>query len=264
MSYDQLATFLAVADRLAAMDDDTRPEAAPTLTKRDALVFLTLADAGLRPGEALALRWEDIDVAGRLVHVERAVSGGIVKATKTEETRFIDLSRRLADALDRWQAQAEADALVDGRDVSLWVFPSRTGEPLEVRSLAKRFRAVLRAAKLPKSRLYDLRHTYATQLLESGAPITYVADQLGHTKPTTTLTYYAHWLPRGDRVLIDRLIDARSAANATVPADLWHQVGTNFDDRGNELAQVREILGEPSGTRTQDPLIKSQVLCHLS
>src|SRR6266511_4336111 len=53
--------------------------------------------------------------------------------------------------------------------------------------VAKTFRSVLQVAGLPRFRLYDLRHTFATHLLMQGAPITYVAAQLGHTKPTTTL-----------------------------------------------------------------------------
>ena len=67
------------------------------------------------------------------------------------------------------------------------------------------WRRVLRQAKLPGFRLYDLRHTFATGLLAQGAPITYVAAQLGHAKPTTTLQWYAHWLPRADKHWVDAL-----------------------------------------------------------
>jgi integrase len=76
---------------------------------------------------------------------------------------------------------------------------------LRAPDVARQFQSLLRRAGLPKFRLYDLRHSYASQLLSSGAPITYVADQLGHSKPTTTLLFYAHWLPAGDKRHIDRL-----------------------------------------------------------
>src|SRR5439155_8141634 len=69
-------------------------------------------------------------------------------------------------------------------------------------------------AGLPRFRLYDLRHTFATHLLAQGAPITYVAAQLGHAKPTTTLTYYAHWIPSGDKRYIERLERLRTAIPA--------------------------------------------------
>jgi hypothetical protein len=59
------------------------------------------------------------------------------------------------------------------------------------------------------------RHTFATELLAQGAPITYVAAQLGHTKPTTTLQWYAHWLPRGDKHWVDALDRAESQARGS-------------------------------------------------
>ena len=172
--------------------------------RRDAVLFLTLADAGLRPGEALALRWDDVDAVGRAVRVSRAVSAGEIKATKTGGLRDVDLTARLAAALSGWQAAQEAEALVDGRDPSPWVFPGGT-EPLDAETAARRFRAILTRAGLPRFRLYDLRHSFATHLLGDGAPITYIAAQLGHAKPSTTLQFYAHWLPRGDKAWADRL-----------------------------------------------------------
>jgi integrase len=151
LSHEQLATLLATARARSS--------------RRDYTLFLTLADTGLRPGEALALRWEDVDDVARSLRIERAVSGGRVKATKTEETRIVDLTPRLAEALSQWQAEAEAQALMAGHDISPWVFPSDAGTPLDANRVAKRFRSLLRVAGLPHFRLYDLRHTYATDLL---------------------------------------------------------------------------------------------------
>src|ERR1700676_5269961 len=65
-------------------------------------------------------------------------------------------------------------------------------------------------------RLYDLRHTFASHLI-ANAPITYVAAQLGHADSTTTLRWYARWLPKSGRSYVDSL--------DTGPT--WHQVGTN-------------------------------------
>ncbi len=239
MSYDQLATFLATATTRVA--------------RREATMFLALADAGLRPGEVLALRWTDFDPADRTLLIERAVSCGRVGPTKTDEIRTVDVTSRLAEALSGLQASTEADALIANRDPSPWMFPSSANTPLDAWAVAKVFRSVLRAAGLPRFRLYDLRHTFATHLLSQGAPITYVAAQLGHAKPTTTLMYYAHWLPSGDKRYIDRLEALRIASGSKVVA---------APEEG-EL-QVREKSGGPSGTRTPDPLIKSQLLCQLS
>ena len=60
-------------------------------------------------------------------------------------------------------------------------------------------------AKLEGFRLYDLRHTFASQLLAQKAPITYVAAQFGHARPTTTLQFYAHWIPSGAKRFVDGL-----------------------------------------------------------
>lgn len=67
--------------------------------------------------------------------------------------------------------------------------------------MTKAWRRVLKKVKRPAFRLYDLRHTFAITLLAEGAPLTYVAAQMGHTKPTTTLLWHAHWLPRGGQAL---------------------------------------------------------------
>jgi integrase len=198
LTYEQLATFLATAQK--------------RLSRREAAMFLLFADAGPRPGEALAVRWEDFDANARTLAIERAVSHGEVGPTKTDEIRVVDLTPRLAAALGDLQADTEKDALLAGADPCPWIFPSSTGTPLDPSAVAKTFRGVLRAAGLPRFRLYDLRHTFATHLLMQGAPITYVAAQLGHAKPTTTLTYYAHWIPSGDKRHIDRLEAIRSAA----------------------------------------------------
>jgi integrase len=198
MSVEQLQVFLQAAAT------NSHPE-----------LWLTLADAGLRPGEAFALHWDDVDLAGRTFHIHRAVArGGRIKSTKTGETRYVDLTPRLAAALDALQTKVEAEALAAGRDVNPLVFPNENGKPMDDINVARRFRALLVRAGLPKFRLYDLRHTFGTHLLSMNAPITYVAAQLGHSKPTTTLLHYAHWIPRGDRALADKLEALRTQAQA--------------------------------------------------
>jgi len=63
----------------------------------------------------------------------------------------------------------------------------------------------LRVCEISDHRVYDLRHTFATLLLSKGAPITYVASQLGHANPNTTLRWYAHWLPTDAARYVDFL-----------------------------------------------------------
>src|SRR5215470_2814748 len=80
---------------------------------------------------------------------------------------------------------------------------------LDESRVRKAFSQALRRAKLPSFRVYDLRHTYASLLLAQNAPITYVSAQLGHTDATTTLRWYARWIPRTDKRAVDALDDAR-------------------------------------------------------
>ncbi len=198
LAREQLAQFLATAE--------AEPE-----TRRDHPCFLTLARAGLRPGEARALKWEDIDLQGHKITVERSLTiGGRLKTTKTGESRVVDMSEALARTLRRLQAQRKAETLKRGwSQVPEWVFCSTAGTPLDHAHLVKVFKRVLKNASLPLNhRVYDLRHTYATLLLAGGVPITYVAAQLGHAKPTTTLAHYAHWINSGGERLVDVLDEA--------------------------------------------------------
>jgi integrase len=81
----------------------------------------------------------------------------------------------------------------------LWVFPSREGTAVEERNIRHVFARILAKAELRTIRIDDLRHTTATLLLQTGAPITYVSQQLGHRDASITLRVYAHWLPDASR-----------------------------------------------------------------
>jgi integrase len=108
--------------------------------------------------------------------------------------------------------EREKAKLADGwRELPEWTFVNSTGGQLNENWALRRFARAMKTAGLSGHRLYDLRHTFATTLLANGAPITYVAAQLGHSKPTTTLAWYAHWLPKNDRGYVDALDDAGSA-----------------------------------------------------
>jgi len=187
------------------------------------------------------------------------VSRGVVGPTKTEEIRTVDLTPRLAAALVELQAEAEKDALLAGVEPSPWIFPSSAdrrdeagkiverGTPLDPSAVAKVFRNVLRVAGLPRFRLYDLRHTFATHLLAQSAPITYVSAQLGHAKPTTTLTYYAHWIPSGDKRHIDRLEAIRTAAKVADGSNVVAaSEGGDSEVHENKWSRGRELNPRPT------------------
>jgi hypothetical protein len=195
----------------------------------DNVKVTALIKGGLLYEDWLHLRFAQ--AVNRELHVRRSIAGDRkVKLTKTESPRTVDLSARLVSALSRRQEEREKEALLAGEDPSPWLFPSRLDRPLSPNVLGRLFREVRQAAGIPHFTLYDLRHTYATHLLTEGADLLYVAHQLGHAKPTTTLLYYAHFMPRGDKKHLDRMMARRESGFS--PAPLPHSV-----QRGRQLLE---------------------------
>ena len=176
----------------------------------DATLVAVLAYAGLRPGEAIGLRWHD--VGARTLLVERSVAFGQLKTTKTGKTRSVKLLPPLIETLDAWHNQTPRNAPTD------LVFPSPDGSPWNAdraRNWRKHtFRDAATAAGVPNARPYDLRHSWVSLLIAEGATVVEVARQAGHA-PTVTLDTYAHLfdeLHDGPVTSADRLIrEARAA-----------------------------------------------------
>ena len=143
-----------------------------------------------------------------------------------------------------------------GKKLSEFVFYNRRGNPLDDSRVRKHFLRLLRLCGIPDHRVYDLRHTFATLLLSKGAPITYVAAQLGHANPNTTLRWYAHWLPTDAARYVDFL-------DAVSPRDR-HQIGTTDDFGELEEEKTLDFLGATRRIRTDDLLITNQLLYRLS
>jgi integrase len=169
-----------------------------TLSVRDATFLSVLAYAGLRPGEALGLRWGDI--RERTMLVQRSISLGEEADTKTRQHRTVRLLAPLAADLHLWR-------MATGRpDDKQLVFPGRDGLPwtqAAYQSWRRRaFRRATLAAGLTHARPYDLTHSFASSLLHEGRSVIYVARQLGHDA-RLTLTRYGH--------VIDELEDSRGS-----------------------------------------------------
>jgi integrase len=199
--------------------------AAAASSRRYHALFSVLAKAGLRPGEAFALQPGDLELRARTLRVERAITlGARVKDTKTHDVRTVDLTQDLAQTLRRWLVALKAESLAAGRGEPDWLFAKADGTLMDKDHAAAVFRKMLRLAKLPDYRVYDCRHTYASLLLASGAPITYVSQQLGHSSPATTLRFYARWIPSKGRRWADVL--DRESKETAMPADLEPESGT--------------------------------------
>src|SRR5262245_8393017 len=122
-------------------------------SRRSHLYHLLQADAGLRPGEGCAVVWTDYDPVVRTLRIERTVTDtGRIKETKTGDSREVDLSPRLAAALNDLRAELEVEALAARRDdISPWILSTRAGKPPRPHRVAKAFRRVLWPPVSPSS-----------------------------------------------------------------------------------------------------------------
>jgi integrase len=155
-------------------------------------LLITALHTGMRRGEILALTWKDVDFAKRLVRVEKSKNG---------EKRAIPMSQTLYDVLKS----------VKVRDISGKVFP------LAVRSLRAAYKQALKKACIEDFRFHDLRHTFATRLVQNGVDLYKVKELLGH-KTLTMTTRYAHHYPESLRASVEILDVCYNSATLRVGA----------------------------------------------
>lgn len=191
------------------------PKPTPTLSFAEVEAFLAAAAkrrdrfealfvlglmTGMRPGELLAVVWEDVDLAAGRVYVGRALSEtkkhGLVPrdTTKTGIKRPVVLLPEVVAVLGEHRRRQAADELrYRGlrRDLGL-VFPNTEGKHMSGRNLSQRhLKPALRAAGLPEGvRFYDLRHTFATLWVEAGESVEVLQKILGHSSYKTTVDRY--------------------------------------------------------------------------
>ena len=165
-------------------------------------LYVLAVTAGLRIGELLGLKWEDIDLGAESLHVRRtrsqAKTGPTFTAPKNGKGRSIRLTRRAVEVLKAHKVAQNAERLKAG---SLWqdnslVFCTHAGKPLDFRNVVTAsFKPLLKKAKLPDIRFHDLRHTCATLLLSRCHHPKLVQELLSHTSVAMTLDRYLHVLP---------------------------------------------------------------------
>lgn len=170
---------------------------------------------GLRPGEALGLRWQDIDEVQQTISITgtlkeaRAIlpdGRGIVRQHRNQpktkhsartiamddaliaalqRQRLVQIAQR-AEAGDRWVTDVDAD----------YVITNAVGRGTSISNLRKRYMAFLASIGVRYIRMHDLRHTVAKLALEADIPIEHVSQTIGHTRIDTTKQIYAGFVPR--------------------------------------------------------------------
>ena len=180
-----------LAKLLAHTDDAHRP------------LFEFLAYTGLRIGEALGLRWCDVDLEGSVLHVCQQLS----RYRKPKHLKT-DHSRRevvLAPAVTRLLRERWLASPHKGSDHL--VFCKANGEPGDYWDAGRAFRAAVKGAGLHgegRLSLHSLRHAFASLLIAKGLNVVFVSRQLGHSSPTITLDVYAHLFEQADHAAAAR------------------------------------------------------------
>jgi integrase len=171
---------------------------------------LLLARTGVRLGEAFALQWGDIDFNERFITVQRNIVNGKITTPKNDKSRRVDMSKQLTQALLDLRHQRKSETIKKGwGQVPEWVFINAKGNPLDKNHWRKRvFYKALEKAKLRKIRIHDLRHTYASLLIQANESLAYIRDQLGHHSIKVTVDIYGHLAPGGNKEAVDRLDDS--------------------------------------------------------
>jgi integrase len=168
-------------------------------TRFEAL-FILAVTSGMRQGELLGLRWQDIDLEQGMVAVRstlQRIEGEwrFMEPKSQKSRRRIVLAPSAMDALKRHRAKQNEERLRQGAYWQDWglVFANEIGRPMEAGNLTNRyFRPLLRVAGLPVIRFHDLRHTAATLMLAGNTPIKVASMMLGHSQTAFTMDKYMH------------------------------------------------------------------------
>lgn len=163
-------------------------------------LFMLAIFSGARQGELLGLKWSDIDWEKNQIHIQRTYNnGGWYKPKSAKSNRKIDLGPAMMTELKKWKLACP------NSDLDL-VFPNDAGRVIDDSSMLRcHFHPALQNASLPRIRFHDLRHTYASLLIEQGENIKYIQTQLGHSSPSITMDVYAHLMNSTNQVAVSRL-----------------------------------------------------------
>jgi integrase len=193
-SFDQAKAFLKVAseDRFWAL-------------------YVLALSTGLRRGELLGLRWEDLDLERGVLRVRRSLTPDVKSYNQPKSAkgrRSVRLTPGAVETLKSHKMNQDREKDCLG---SLWqeqglIFPSSKGTPFNPSNLLNRsFKPLLRRAGMPKIRFHDLRHTFATLMFSNGEHPKIVQEILGHAQITLTLDTYSHVLPSMQEGAVGRM-----------------------------------------------------------
>lgn len=154
-------------------------------------LFMTMFMTGVRPGEAIALRWKDIDLAHALLNVRYTLDRGQLLPPKTDNARRrIPMPPELVHALSAHKLVSPFNP-----DGLVFVMPE-SGAPIDLSNLRNRvFHPALKSAGLRRIRLYDIRHSYAAWMISLNVEPLQLSKNMGHFDLGFTYRTYGHLMP---------------------------------------------------------------------
>jgi integrase len=146
--------------------------------------------------------------------VQRNWVDGVLTTPKPGRWRKVDMSQHLTETLKTLQLERKKETLRKGwQEVPSWVFTTGKGTMVNPDNFRSRdWPKLLAKAQMRQFRIHDLRHTYASLLIQQGESLAYVKEQLGHHSIRVTVDTYGHLVPGGNRVAADRLDDPEDTA----------------------------------------------------
>jgi integrase len=209
------------------------------------------ASTGMRRGELLALEWTDLDWDQGILEVSKSLEqtrkGLRIKGTKSEETRRFSIPPDVLEVLRDHQRHQQEDRRLYGGDYANLnlIFARPDGQYYSPDRIGARVREVMRAAGLQGVSLHSLRHSHASELLSQGAPITAVAERLGHASPNITLSIYSHALP----------------ADNQAAAKLWSDAMADVIQNSRKEAEKKHMLADVSPEDGKKKVISIKSAC---
>lgn len=190
--------------------------------ERYGLGVLLALKTGMRIGEICGLRWKDIDVWDKVIHIRQTlqrqevmehVEGQpkteiIIGPPKSEKSRRdLPLPESLIPYLKAQKKEQKKNALAaeDAYQHKGYVLMNEMGCYIEPRTLQDTFQRLLKEAEIEDANFHSLRHTYATRAVEQGMDIKTLSELLGHADVSTTMNRYAHSLDKHKRKMVDMM-----------------------------------------------------------
>ena len=165
-------------------------------------VIYVAVNTGMRRGEILGLRWQDINFRNKFISVRQTIVKAnneiIFKEPKTKSSkRTIRIDNEDIEKFNEVKEKQKEYASIFGPDYNEHnlVFCYKDGSPPFPDTVTKRFTSLAKKANLDNYRFHNLRHTHASLMLESGAQMKVIQERLGHSNITTTMDTYAHLQP---------------------------------------------------------------------